>query len=144
MKSDGLTLSRTETLAFLGDDVQKAWATHRLHILQSGHQRINIVTINRSDVIEAQFLEQRTRHNHSFEMLLPSSGKSLHRRSRSQYGFAAFAYAGICPSREDAGEIVRHGSDIPGYRHLVVVQNHQQVRIHITRVVKCLHRLTCG
>ena len=98
MKSDGLTFSRAETLAFLGDDVQKAWATHRLHVLQSRHQRINIVTVNRSDVIEAEFLKQRTRHHHSFEVLFPSSGKRLDGRGGSQHGFAAFSHAGIRPS----------------------------------------------
>ena len=105
---------------------------------------MDIVPVNRTDVIEAELLKQRAWHNHSFKMLFPASGKGLHRRSRAEHRFAAFPDTGVCLAGKDACEIVRHGSDISRYRHLVIIENDEQVRIHATRVVERFHCLAGG
>ena len=78
MIKNRICLSQLVTLTFLGDDVQELRAVEILQVLQCGDQRFEIMTIDRADVIEAEFFEQRRRYQHAFCMLFKTLGKLPH------------------------------------------------------------------
>ena len=58
-------------MALLGDDVDQDGALGRVtHILQHRDQVIEVVAVDRADIIEAQFLEQRTADRHAAGILI--------------------------------------------------------------------------
>ena len=58
---DGVGLCLRIALAFAGDHVQKLRPFEVAHVLQRGDQRLHIVSIDRANVIEAEFFKQRGR-----------------------------------------------------------------------------------
>ena len=112
MKSDWLAFGRLKAFTLLGHNVQKARPFHGLHILQGGHQRMNVMSVNRADVIETKFLEKRTGHDHPFEMFLPAPGKGLHGRRSTENRFTPFTHTGVGSAGKNPGEVVGHRADI--------------------------------
>jgi hypothetical protein len=61
-------------------------------------------------------------------MLLRTARKFPHRRHLAQHLLAAFAQVRVHASRERAGEVVGERPDVLGNRHVIVVQNDQEIR----------------
>ena len=96
------------------------------------------MTVDRANVVKAQFFEQRAGQEHAFHMFFPAAHVAAQSRRLVQYALATLAHPGIERSRQDARQVVMHGTAITRDRHLVVVQNDQQVAVGITGIVECL------
>jgi len=102
MPSAGLKLARAVVqhriglgelvaLSLFRHDVQELRAAQFLDVLQRWDQRIEIVAVNRADVVEAEFLEKRGRHDHALCVLLELAGEIEHGRRDAQHALDARA-----------------------------------------------------
>lgn len=57
MIEDWVSLGQFVSLPLPGNDMQELWSFELLEILQGRYQGIQIVTVNRADIIEAELLE---------------------------------------------------------------------------------------
>ena len=136
----GAVLRRGVALALLRHDMDQ----HRTllavaDVLENGDQMIEIVAVDRADVIEAQFLEQRPAGDHAagvFFRLLEAGMNPLAHLARDLGGQAAQAeiFAARDHSRQIGGQPADRGRD----RHVVVVEDHHQP---IARLLRVVHRL---
>ncbi len=133
---------RRVALALLGDDMDEHGA--RLHVadvLQNRQKVIEIVAVDRPDIIEAEFFEQRARTVAGdkgaavFLGLLGLFVDRLGQMLRELLG--GLADRGV-RTRSELGEIGRHGADRRRDRHVVVVQDDDQARLQRAGIV---HRL---
>ncbi len=76
-------LGQLVALALARDHVQELRPRQLLQVLQRRDQRIKVVAVDRADVVEAEFLEQRARHHHALGMFLELLGQLEHRRRSS-------------------------------------------------------------
>ena len=102
-------------------------------VLQGRDQRIQIVPVNRADVVEAEFFEQGAGRDQSLDVLFHLAGDR-----GAEHFFAGAASRSIgAPgehAREDLGQRAHRRRD----RHFVVVEDYQQAGIAHTGVVQCL------
>ena len=61
---------RLIALSLFGNHVYQLQTADFFYILQQRDQSLNIMTINRTDIVKAQLLKQSTRHNHALNMFL--------------------------------------------------------------------------
>ena len=83
--------------------------------------------INRANIIEAEFLKHRRWRNHAFGMLFHALGNFLKRRRGRQNSLSGFFSSRIKLAGHQLREIVIHGTNGFGNRHIVVVQNHNHI-----------------
>ncbi len=124
-------------LALLGHDMDQNRALVGVaHILEDRDQRVEVVAVDRADVVEAQLLEPGA--------ALPDvAGIFLHARGAPLPGLgqalgqllADFAQVQIGAARCDAGEVVRQRARRRGDRHVVVVEDDDQAAVHGAGVV---------
>ncbi len=126
--------------ALLRDDVQELRAFQLADIAQGIDQYIQIVTVDGADVVEAKLFEQRTGRNHTFNMLFRALGEFQHRRHPFQHLFAAAPHRRIETTRHQFRQIIIQGANRTRDRHVVVIENDQQIRIHRTCIVQRLER----
>ena len=130
--------------ALLRDDVQELRAFQLADIAQGIDQHIQIVTVDGTDVVEAKFFEQRTGRPHALDMLLRALGEFQHRRHPFQHLFAAAPHRRIETTRHQFRQIIIQRANRARDRHVVVIENDQQIRIHRTRIVQRLERHATG
>ena len=70
--------SRGESLPFLGDAVDQTRAAQVPHRRKSVHQHIDVVTIDWTEITEAQLLEQHTGSEEGFDTLFPLAHQRRH------------------------------------------------------------------
>ena len=102
--------------------------------LQDGGQ---IVAINGPDVVETKFLEQRAGYHQAFDMLLGAARQFPHAGHLRQHFFAAFAHRGIELAGEDLRKSIGQRPDIGRYRHIVVIQDDEQIGTDVACVIEC-------
>jgi hypothetical protein len=74
--------------------VQELRAALAAQVLQRGDQRIEVVAVDRADVVEAEFLEHRARHDHALGVLSKRRpARTAAARSSARLG--AFAARGV-------------------------------------------------
>ena len=127
-------------LALLGHhmDEHRA-AVHVAHILQDRQQVVEIVAVDRPDVIEAEFLEQSAAGPERAAVFLGAPRlviEELRQAARQLLGGVAQRPIGV--ARDQAGEIGRHRAGRRRDRHIVVVEDDDQPRAQGAGVV---HRL---
>jgi hypothetical protein len=88
-------LGQLVALALLRDHVQELRALQVLDVLQRGHQRFEVVAVDRADVVEAELLEQRGRHHHALGMFLEALGQLEQRRRHVQHVLADVLGGGV-------------------------------------------------
>ena len=138
----GCLLCRGIALALAGHHMDQ----HRtlgvfLHVSQDRQQRRQVVPVDRSDVVETQFLEQRAAGDITAGMFhrpgdcpvdgLAEIGGQL---------LAQFPHAHIGAARGKPRQIGTHRSGGRCNRHVVVVENDDQPRIHGAGIVHRLER----
>ena len=106
MIEDRIALSAFVALALARDHVQELRAIELPEVGQSRYQRIEIVAIDRPDVIETEFLEQRARGDHALDVFFRPLGKLQHRRHRAEYFLTGSPCRRVKASRYQPGEIV--------------------------------------
>ena len=127
--------------ALLGDHMdQDRPVPHTAHIAQHGQQMIEVVAVDRADIIEAELLEQGAAGPEASGEFLGARSTLLPILGEQPLGSALeeAAEAAIGPARNQLGEIGAHGADRRGDRHVVVVENDDEARIHRAGIV---HRL---
>jgi hypothetical protein len=100
-------------------------------VLQHGQEVLQIVPVDRADIVEAELLEERAAGHHAARKLLGAGGADLERlRQPLRELLADLAQRPVGAPGEQAGEVGGHGADRRRDRHVVVVQDHDQPRMH--------------
>ena len=123
--------------ALLGDDVDQDRAVLRVaHVAQDGKQMIEIVSVDRPDIVEAHLLEQRAAGPEAAGVFLgarrpalPGLGQDLGELLRP------VAELPVGLAGDEASEIGAHGANRRRDRHVVVVEDDDQARIHGAGIV---------
>ena len=137
VEGTGVGLRRFEPLPLAGDDVQKLWPPQGTHVAEGGDEGVQIVAVHRADVVETQLLEQGAGNHHPLHVLLGPPGQLPQAGGHVvEDALAPFAYGGVEPAREKAGQVVGEPSDVGRDGHLVVVEYHQQIGVHVGRMVE--------
>ncbi len=116
-------------LALLGDGVdQHRLVVHRLDVLQHGDQVAEIMTVDRTDVVEAQLLEEGAAGRHAAGVFLGLAGGVLQLARQDGAGdrLAELAQRPIGAAGHQLGQIGAHPAHRRGDGHLVVVQDDDQ------------------
>ena len=109
------------------------------HIAQHRQQMIEIVAVDRPDIVEAQLLEQRAAGHIGARVLDRPRDRAVERLGQMMRQlFADVAQLQIRMPRAEPGQISRHGADRRRNRHVVVVQDHDQPLVARPGIV---HRL---
>ena len=132
------------TLALFGHHMQKLRSGQLLDVFQRGDQGIEIMAVDRADVVEAEFLKQRGGHHHTLGLLLKALGQF-------QQGWGALEDVdtntfGSCvkaPAHE-LGQVAVERADRRADAHVVVVEHHQQAAVGHAGVVEGLKRHAGG
>ncbi|KGX49628.1 hypothetical protein Y025_5571 [Burkholderia pseudomallei TSV32] len=132
-------LGELVALALLRHDVQELRPAQLLDVLQRRDQRIEIVPVDRPDVVEAEFLEEGGRHDHALRMLLELARELQHGRRDAQHALHARTRGRVEAARHQAREMAIQRADGRRDRHVVVVQDHEQLRV--LRHARVVHRL---
>ena len=108
-------------------------------VLQHRYQVVHVVTVDRPHVVEPEFLEQRAARHHAAGILFRPLRRHFHRmRQLLRDVLAEFAQLAILLRRQQTRQVIVQRPHRWGDRHLVVVQDHDQLRAHCAGVV---HRL---
>ena len=136
----GGLLRRRVALALLRHDVdQDRPLLGVAHVLQHGQQVIEIVPVDRADVIEAELLEHRAAGEEAARVFLDAQRLLLQAlRHLVRELLADVAQRHVGAPGDQPREIARQRADRRRDRHVVVVQDHDQARIHRAGIV---HRL---
>ena len=127
-------------LALLRDDMDQAWALRGIaDIFQHRDQLVEIMPVDRPDIIEAQFLEQGAAHRHAARELVGLARRIVERTGQLARQFAGeIAQAQEFAARHQAREIGGEAADRRRDRHVIVVEDDDQP---IARVAGIVHRL---
>ena len=109
------------------------------HVLQHRQQVLDAVAVDRADVVEAELLEERAAGDHAAREFLGAHRADL-QRLRQPLGElpADLAQRAVGAAGEKPRQIGGHGADRRGDRHVVVVQDHDQPRLHGAGIVQRL------
>ena len=91
MPRDRIGLRRRVALALACQHVQELRPVQFAHVAQRAHERLDVVSVDRPDVVETHFLEQRSRQHHALQVLLRTARQLAHRGHLTQHLLAAFA-----------------------------------------------------
>ena len=133
-------LGRRVALALLGDDVDQDRAVLGVaHVAQHRQQVVEVVAVDRADIVEAELLEQRAAGDQAAGVFLHRHRALLEER-RQLLGDLAHEVAqrAVGAAGDAAREIGRHRADRRRDRHVVVVEDDDQARVHRAGIV---HRL---
>ena len=100
--------------------------------------------VNRSDVVEAELLEQSAGNDQALDVLLGTACDLLNRWHSAEDLLAALLDGRVQTAREELGETVRERTDVRRNRHLVVVEHDKQVGAGTSGVVQGLERHAAG
>ena len=132
------------TLAFARDHMQKLGAGGLVQFLQGIDQALDIMAIDRPGVGESQFFKNRMRLNQVLGLFLQVLGQCKQRRCIAQHLLTQFFGLGIKAPAHQLSQVMVQGAHRRADRHVVVVQNDQQVIGAVARVVHRLVGHACG
>ncbi len=139
MIQDRVGLGALVAGAFLGDHVQKLRSFEAAQIQQGRHQRVQVVAINRPDIVESELLEQRARRHKTLGRLFHPMRELAHRRHGAEHLLAHLFGGGVQRPREQAGQVFRQRAHRRADRHLVVIEDDQQIDVALdARIVEGL------
>jgi len=131
-------LGELVALALLRDHMKKLRPLERPDVLQRRNEGVQIMAVNRPEVIESELLEQRGGSHHALGMLLDLLRQLPQRRHPAKHLLTGlFRYRVEIPGQQPR-EIPVECADGRRDRHVVVVEYHQQVGIHHAGVVQRL------
>ena len=135
---DGVDLSQLIALAFAGDHVQELRSLQMLDVFQCGNQRVEVVTVDGTDVVKAKLFKQSRRHHHAFGLLFKTASQVKQRRRIFQDLLAHFFGGRIKTPTHELRQIAVERTDGRADRHIVVVEDHQQIGVRHPCVVERL------
>ena len=124
-------------LALLRDNMNQDRSGRRIaHVGQHRQQVVEVVAVDRPDIEEAEFFEQRAAGDHAARIFLGAQRAVLEEfRKFVREIFQRFARRRIGLSGQQPREIGRHRADRRSDRHVVVVENYDQARVHRAGIV---------
>ena len=122
-------LGQLVSLALARDHVQELRALERLQVLQGGDQRVEVMAVDRANVVEAELLEHRARHDHALGVLLELLGKLENGREVLQDILARLLGGGIEAPAHQPRQVAVQRSHCRRDRHVVVVEDDQQLDV---------------
>ena len=122
------------TLAFARDHVQELRSLQLADVFQRRNQRVEIVAVDRPDVVEAEFLEQGAGRHHALYVFLGAP------REFPEHLGAGAPRGGVKAPRHQLRQILVERADRRRNRHVVVVEDHQQIGVGRSGVVERLVR----
>ena len=125
-------------LAFFGDHMQKLRAVQVLDVLQRRNERLQVVPVDRADVVEAELLEQRGGHHHAFGVFFQPLGQLEQGRCIFQHILGPGLGRRVKTPAHELGQVAVERPHGRADRHVVVVQDHQQLALFDARVVQRL------
>ena len=135
---DGIGFGQLVAVALLRDHVQEFRTRQFPQVFQRRDQRIEVVTVDRAVIMEAELLEQRARRDHALHVFFGPLGEFAQRRRQFQHLGARAAGRVVGVAGQQAGQVLVQRADRRRNRHVVVVEDDQQVGILDARVVQCL------
>ena len=123
---DRVGFGQLVTVAFLRDDVQELRARPVTQIFQGRDQCIQVVAIDRADIGEAELFEDGARHDHALGVLFESARQFV-QRCVLQHALRAFASRGVEVTADQSRQVLVQRTHWRADRHVVVVEDHQQV-----------------
>ncbi len=133
----GSGLGGDVTFALFGDNMDQGRADFRIpHVLQDRQQMVEVMTVDRADIEEAELFEQRAAGQEAAGIFLGAL-RALLDELRKTLGdlLADLAQRAVGVAGRQARQIGRHCADRRRDRHFVVVENHDQARIHRAGIV---------
>ena len=137
MIGDRVVFGELVALPLARDDVQELRALQLLDVGERRHERIEVVAVDRPDVVEAELFEKRRRRHHALHVLL-GAARELPDAHALEQMLARPPGARVHPAGEKAREVIGERAHGTRDRHLVVVEDDQQIDIHGPGIV---HRL---
>ena len=134
----GGSLRRAVALALLRHDVDQDRAgLHVADVLQHRQQVVEVMAVDRADIIEAEFLEQRAAvHHEAAGIFLDAVGAvGDHFRQVLADLLGGLAQRAVGLAGIEPRQIGRHRADRRRNRHVVVVENDDQPGIHRAGIV---------
>ena len=152
MVFDGVVFGEFVAVALFGDDVQQLRTFAAAQIFQYVNQMLDVVAVHGTGVAETEVFKQRQRllgvfgfARQRFDFVLNFLGK-LHRAGQLVQNLARLRLDGAQHAahiaHDVAGEVFRQRADVGGNRHFVVVEDDQQVHVHVARAVQGFKRLS--
>ena len=125
--------------AFLGNNVKNRGCGVVLNLFQGVDQAIQMVTINRANVVEAQLMKQKSWDHkglHGINHVFADFDEArTDVRNREQHRLDFLLKSVVDLSRHDPIEISRNGADIGRDRHFIVIQDDQQFPLQMTCLI---------
>ena len=118
--------------------MQELRAFELLDVLERRDQRLEVVAVDRADVVEAELLEQRGRHHQALGLLLEALGELEQMRSLGQHLLADLLGRRIEAPAHQLGQVTVQRPHRRADRHVIVVQDHQQLAVEHAGVVERL------
>src|ERR1700716_1140244 len=97
---------------------------------------VEIVTVDRADIVEAEFFEQRAAGDEPARIFLDRQ-RALFQELRQRFGklLDALAQRAIGAPGNEAREISRKGADRRRNGHVIVIEDDDETRIHRSGIV---------
>ena len=127
--SNGVNFGQLIALAFAGDHMQKLRPIQMLDVFKGRNEGIEVVAVNRADVVETKFFKQGGWHHHAFGLLLEASRQVKQRRRIFQNLLAHLFGSRIKTPAHELRQIAVERTDGGADGHVVVVQDNQQICI---------------
>ena len=106
--------------------MQELRAFSATQVFQRRDQGLQVMAIDRADIVEAKLFKNRAGNHHALGMFLEAAGQLIQRRVL-QHALGALARGRIELAAHQARQVFIQGPDRRADRHIVVVQNHQQI-----------------
>ncbi len=124
---DRVFLGARVAVSLARDDVQELRALELAQVGERLRQQLDVVAVDRTDVVEAQLLEQGAGQHHALDVLFGALRELAHRRQLRQHLLAAAAHAIVEARSQHPGQVLVDRADRFRDRHVVVVQDDEQV-----------------
>ena len=122
---DGVGFSQLIALAFAGHHMQKLGSLQMLDVLQRGDQRVEVMAVNRADVVKPEFFKQGGWHHHALGLLLKAACQIEQRRRIFQNLLTHLFGCGIKPPAHELRQIAVERTHRGADGHVVVVEDDQ-------------------
>ncbi|CDN43885.1 hypothetical protein BN871_DS_00300 [Paenibacillus sp. P22] len=143
-----IVLGRRIAFALDGNDMHENRSLHVARLLQHIQQLAHVVAVDRTEIMESELLEQDAAHQQIFDAVLEPLRRlrqlAADRGDFLEKGLQLFLRLLVMPVRADPAEILMHRSDIRGDRHLVVIQDDDQVFLFVADMVHRFERHAAG
>ena len=140
MIGTGVSGCRHIALALAGHHVQQDRKIVFLGRCEFLEHLAEIMAIDRTDVLDAQFFKKRSGHHHGPHQHFNFFGQFIQRfaddRNRFQDILDHFLHADVGPSGNQVVQMAGNAADIGRYRHLVVVENDDQPLLDLADMVQ--------